>query len=525
MGRMGIRMQIRWALAALAMALCPVALAQGQTRNDATIVKTRSGGVQGAVENGIAAFKGIPYAAPPVGNLRWREPRPAAAWRDVRRTDAYGAACIQVPGLSAANGGDPGRLSEDCLYLNVWTPKTDRAAKLPVIVWIHGGAYVFGAGGLPVYDGRPMAKKGAVFVSINYRLAQLGFFAHPALERENPGGAVNFGLLDQIAALKWVQTNIAAFGGDPRNVTVMGQSAGGKSVLALVASPLARGLFHKAVAMSSYIVPDATREKALEVGTKVADALGLKGAKATAAELRAVPADRFGEIKGQGLSNAPVPIRGDKVLPQSIESTFAAGREAAVPLIVGNTSNDSSVVAAFGIDAGEVLKRLGAAGFLVKVLYPGVRDDSDLARQVARDLVFTMPVRGIADRHAKRAPTWRYYFDYVAVKHRPEFPFGAGHGAEIPFMLDTGDIFEGTREIFTDADRALARQTNDYLFAFARDGRPSASGSPAWPSDPRLRDWTMLFADKVEVESGFMRARLNLMIGASKIAGRLLGRQ
>jgi para-nitrobenzyl esterase len=430
-----------------------------------------------------------------------------------------------VPGLSAANGGDPGRLSEDCLYLNVWTPRAERSAKLPVIVWIHGGAYVFGAGGLPVYDGRPMAKKGAVFVSINYRLAQLGFFAHPALERENPAGVANFGLLDQIAALRWVQANIAGFGGDPGNVTIMGQSAGSKSVLALFASPLARGLFHKGVAMSSYVVPDATREKALEVGTKVADALGLKGAKATAAELRAVPAERFGEIKGQGLSNAPVPIRGDKVLPQSIESTFAAGREAAVPLIVGNTSNDSSVVAAFGIDAGEVLKRLGAAGFLVKMLYPGVKDDADLARQVARDLVFTMPVRWIADRHAKRAPTWRYYFDYVTLKQRPDFPLGVGHGAEIPYLLDTGDIFEGTRPIFTDADRALARRASDYLFAFARDGRPSAQGAPAWPSDTRLRDRTMVFADNVEAQSRFMRARLNVMIGASRIAGSLLGRK
>ena len=517
-------MAARWILAVLAVALCSAA-AQAQNKNDAVIVKTRLGQVQGTVENGITAFKGIPYAAPPIGNLRWRDPRPVAAWSGVRQADAYGAACIQVPGLSAENGGDPGRLSEDCLYLNIWTPRMDHSAKLPVIVWIHGGAYVFGAGGLPVYDGQPMAKKGAVFVSINYRLAQFGFFAHPALEKENPGGVTNFGLLDQIAALKWIKANIAAFGGDPGNVTIMGQSAGGKSVLALYASPLARGLFHKGVAMSSYVVPDNTREKALAAGTKVADALGLKGAKATAAELRAVPAERFGEIKGQGLSNAPVPIRGDKVLPQSIESTFAAGREAAVPLIVGNTSNDSSVVAAFGIDAGEVLKRLGAAGFLVKALYPAVKDDAELARQVARDLVFTMPVRGIADRHAKRAPTWRYYFDYVAVKQRPDFPLGTGHGAEIPYMLDTGDIFEGTRAIFTDADRTLARRASDYLFAFARDGRPSAPGAPAWPSDTRLRDRTMMFADKVEVESGFMRARLNLMIGASKIAGRLLARK
>jgi para-nitrobenzyl esterase len=158
-------MAARWILAVLAMALCSAA-AQAQSTSDAPIVKTRLGEVRGTVENGIAAFKGIPYAAPPVGNLRWREPKPAAPWSGVRQANAYSAACIQVPGLSAENGGDPGRLSEDCLYLNVWTPRAERSAKLPVIVWIHGGAYVFGAGGLQVYDGRPMATKGAVFVSI-----------------------------------------------------------------------------------------------------------------------------------------------------------------------------------------------------------------------------------------------------------------------------------------------------------------------------------------------------------------------
>ena len=515
-------MLVRTALVTFVLGFSQTAPAQAQ---ETETVKTRLGDVRGVVEDGVAAFKGIPYAAPPVGNLRWREPKAAAAWQGVRRADAYSHACVQIPGLSAKNGGEPGPLSEDCLYLNIWTPRAERTAKLPVIVWIHGGAYIFGAGGLQIYDGVPMAKRGAVFVSINYRLAQLGFFAHPALERETPGGVTNFGLLDQIAALKWVKANIAAFGGDPGNVTIMGQSAGGKSVLALFASPLARGLFHKGVAMSSYVVPDTTRAKALVAGTKVADALGLKGADATAAELRAIPAERFGQLQAQDLSNSPVPIRGDKVLPQSIENTFAAGREAALPLIVGNTSNDSSVVAAFGLDTGEVLKRLGAAGFLVKILYPGAKDDSEIARQATRDLVFTMPVRGIADRHSKRAPTWRYYFDYVTEKQRPNFPLGVGHGAEMPYFLDTGDIFEGTREVFTDADRALARRTSDYLFAFAKTGKPSAKDAPAWPNDRRFSDRTMVFGDKVEVESGFMRARLNVFIGVSKVVGTVLGRK
>ena len=312
-------------------------LAQAQT---ATTVKTRSGDLQGIAEHGAFAFKGIPYAAPPVGPLRWREPKPVSVWQGVRRADSYGNACIQLPELSIANGGDPGPVSEDCLYLNVWTPKLDRTAKLPVMVWIHGGAYIFGSGSLPLYNGSPLATKGAVVVSLNYRLGQLGFFSHPALQKESPGGPMNFGLLDQITALKWVQQNIAQFGGDAGNVTIMGQSAGGKSVLALFASPLARGLFHKGIAQSSYVVPDATRAKALEVGAKVADALKLNGANATAAQLRAIEPERFAALKGQGLSNSPVPIRGDKVLPQSIQDAFAAGKEAPLPLIVGNTSDD-----------------------------------------------------------------------------------------------------------------------------------------------------------------------------------------
>jgi para-nitrobenzyl esterase len=500
--------------------LCHQAHAQS-----APVVKTQAGNVQGVAERGVLAFKGIPFAAPPVGELRWREPRPADTWPGVRRAAAYGSACTQVPGLSEANGGSPGELSEDCLYLNVWTPKSDPAARLPVMVWIHGGAYVFGSGAVNLYNGAPLANKGAVVVTINYRLAQLGFFAHPALEKENPGGPVNFGLLDQIAALTWVQQNIAQFGGDPGNVTVFGQSAGGKSVLALVASPLARGLFHKGIAQSSYIVPDATRAKALEVGTKVAIALGLEGADATAVQLRAVPAEKFNEIKGQGLSTAPVPISGDKVLPQSIQATFAAGKEAALPLIVGNTSDDTSVVLAFGIDPVAVLKRLGAAGFLVRVLYPGVTDDTELARQATRDLVFTMPVRWVADRHAKRAPTWRYYFDYTAIKERSKFSNGVPHGAEIAYFLNTIDIFEGTKDIVTAEDREFARRTSDYVFEFARTGKPAASDSPAWPSHRARLDKTLVLGETITVQSNFMRTRLNIFLGVSRIVDRVLGRR
>src|SRR5215470_5388425 len=205
------------------------AIPENSTSNG--IIHTESGAVQGITENGVFVFRGIPYAAAPVGPLRWREPQAVAPWSGIRLADKFGDACIQPPGLSNSNGGDPGPLSEDCLYLNVWTPNTNNNSKLPVMVWIHGGAYLFGAGGINLYDGAPMAAKGAVVVNLNYRLMQLGFFVHPALEKENPGGPANFGLLDQIAALKWIQRNIQQFGGDPHNVTIFGQSAGAKSVL------------------------------------------------------------------------------------------------------------------------------------------------------------------------------------------------------------------------------------------------------------------------------------------------------
>ena len=491
----------------------------------APIVKMQAGDVQGVAEQNVFTFKGIPFAAPPVGELRWREPRPAASWQGLRKADVYGNACIQVPGLSEANGGSPGSLSEDCLYLNVWTPKTDPAAKLPVLVWIHGGAFVFGSGAVNLYNGAPLATKGAVVVTINYRLAQLGFFAHPALEKESPGGPANFGLLDQIAALAWVKANIAQFGGDPGNVTILGQSAGGRSVLALFASPLARGLFHKGIAQSSYVVPDARRTKTLEVGTKVADSLGLNGASATAAQLREVPADKFGELKEQGLSTSPVPISGDKVLPQSVQATFAAGKQALLPLILGNTSDDSSVVLAFGIDPATVLKRLGAAGFLVRALYPGVKDQNELARQATRDVVFTMPARWVADRHAKRAPTWRYYFNYTAVKARAKALTGVPHGAEIAYFLNTVDIFEGTKDIVTAEDREVARRASDYVFEFARTGQPAASDSPAWPRHSARRDKTLIFGENVAVQTRFMRTRLNVFLGVSRIVDRVLGRR
>ncbi len=488
-------------------------------------VRTDLGVLQGATELGVFSFKGIPYAAPPVGGLRWRAPESAKPWSGVRSATNFGNACIQLPGLSEANGGAPGRLSEDCLYLNIWTPNTGPDAKLPVLFWIHGGAYLFGSGSLPLYNGGALAARGAVVVTINYRLGQLGFFAHPALEQESPGGPANFGLLDQIAALKWVQRNIGHFGGDPANVTISGQSAGAKSVLAIFASPLGRGLFARGVALSSYALPDATRAKALEIGASVADALGLSGANATAADLRGIPAEKFGLLKGQELFTGPVPISGDAVLPQSVQDTFAAGREVALPLIVGNTSDDSSVVVAFGIDPAAVLKKVRGAGMLVKVLYPGVKDEAQLGRQVARDLVFTMPARWVADRHSKLAPVWRYYFEYTAVQERAKCSHGVPHGAEIVYFLNTGAVDAANKKVFAAPDYEYAERVSEYLLRFARGGKLKAAGGPEWPPHNSRQDQTLRFATHIAAHPNFMKPRLNFFITMLKILGPLLSRK
>lgn len=487
-------------------------------------VATQSGRVQGVTDGLVTSFKGIPFAAPPVGDLRWRDPRPVAPWKGVRMADAYGANCMQAAAPPGIIGQDkPRPMSEDCLYLNVWTPKPKADAGLPVMVWIHGGAYVIGSGALANTDGSALAAKGAVVVSFNYRLRQFGFFSHPAISGNSVETTANFGLLDQIAALKWVKRNIANFGGDPDNVTIFGESAGAKSVLALFASPLAYGLFDKGIAESSYLIPDMTREKAVEMSVKISDAVGLPGASATAKQLRDVPAEKLVALEGKGLSNAPVPISGDKVLPRSIDAVFRAGEEQPLPLILGNNSDDASVAAAFGVDPADVIGKIAAAGFVVKLLYPGVEDEKERARQATRDLIFTMPVRWIADRHAKKAPVWTYYFDYTAEKLRPERPNGVPHGDEIPYVFDTGDRDPVTKPVLTENDRAFANKVSEYWFNFAKSGAPAAKGAPAWPRDTRFVDRTLILADPIEAKANFMKIRLDVMIGMTKIVGAVAG--
>jgi para-nitrobenzyl esterase len=418
---------------------------------------------------------------------------------------------MQKPGMPEADGGTAGALSEDCLYLNVWTPRAGGTRKRPVMVWIHGGALVFGSGNVALYDGSRLARRDAVLVTINYRMGALGFFSHPAIDGRDASSAVNYGLYDQIAALRWVRDNIAAFGGDPGNVTIFGESAGAQSVLALYASPLAKGLYHKGIAQSPYGIPGHTRAKAREVSEQVATAVGLRGAQATAAQLRAVPATRFFELGDKGPTLAPGFVIGDAALPRPILETFQHKAQASLPLIIGSNSDEATVATAFGVDPVAVVEKLRAAKFLLKKLYPGVTDDAQLGRETVRDVVFTTFARRIAYLHSQSAPTWRYYFSHLQEGLRGKAP-GVGHGGEIPFVMDTGASCACLAVPFTAADRAYARGVGDYWVAFARDGKPVVPGAPVWAQDGVRDARTLEFGATTVLRKDFMKQRLEAFV-------------
>lgn len=482
------------------------------------------GELQGGIDEGIFVFKGIPYAAPPVGEQRWRAPQPVLPWQGVRRALHFSAASWQNRDYCLAmGGGDPGDFSEDCLYLNVWTPELRPEKPLPVMVWLHGGGFTIGSGGLAPYNGKPLASRGAVIVTINYRLGHLGFFAHPAMEKEQSASGTlhNFALLDQIAALKWVQQHIHAFGGDASNVTLFGESSGARSVLSLCCSPLAAGLFHKGIVQSAYSLPDVPRAAALKKGVKVATGLGLP-ADASMEQLRALPADAFWALDSRyGLG--PVAIAGDTVLPAPVLETFMAGRQHPLPLMAGSNSDEASVLEYFGVDAATVVDRIRRQNRLsyrvLKWIYR-VEQDALLGRAAARDMTFTLlPWLVMRAQQKVAMPGWRYWFDYVSENARDLYPHGTWHGNEIPYVMNTLENMPVISEdrCFTAADRAFAQQVSDYWFRFARDVNSKTTqldGERSWPIWRADSDVTMSLGGEGKASfrllRGFMRRRLSL---------------
>ncbi|PJI87533.1 carboxylesterase family protein [Sphingomonas koreensis] len=439
-------------------------------------VTIESGPLNGATADDVASFKGIPYAAPPVGERRWAAPAPVQHWSAPRDATRFGADCVQnaVPG--DVSHGAP--MAEDCLFLNVWTPKPAAGAKLPVMVWIHGGGFVAGSGAFAPTDGTQLARRDVVVVTFNYRLGRFGFFAHPAL-----GQGANWGLMDQIAALAWVKRNIAAFGGDPANVTIFGESAGGESVARLMASPAANGLFAKAIAASG---GGRDRWPALADAQAKGSAFAANSGAAALAALRALHADTVrGGItilnKEEGFYSGPV--TDGTIVPGHADAVFASGKQARIPFIAGSNDDELGFVPApfLPMVNGPVLKALGPGAEAVKAAYGS---EEKAIRYLAGDAIFGEPALALAGRHTKSgAPTWLYRFGYVAQAKR-EPGKGAGHASDVPFQ------FGNLPADASAADRAASAQLMTYWTNFARAGDPNGKGLPSWhrvePAKPTL---------------------------------------
>jgi para-nitrobenzyl esterase len=457
----------------------------------------------------VRVYRGIPYAAAPVGELRWRPPQPVVPWQGVRSAVEFGPACLQPP--QEVEVGAPRVVenqSEDCLFLNVWTAARSSEERRPVMVWIHGGSFQRGEGSGLYYDGEALARKGVVVVTFNYRLNVFGFLAHPELSRESEHGVSgNYGILDQVAALRWVQRNIAAFGGDPTRVTIFGESAGSWSVCYLMATPLARGLFHRAIGESgavfdrtAYLRVSRAGSEAMEVrGEKFAISLGIDPARGAAA-LRDIPAEKLA---------AQRPFCGPSidgwVFPDDLRTIFSEGRQADVPLIVGFNSDEGGQIvqrfAGFPKTVSEyrdsASTRFGDLADRYLRLYP-VESDDDLARACAdawRD-----------ERHAFQEITWArmmenvpssaffYYFSRVPPDAARGY-FGAFHGEEILYVFNHLDL--RSSQPYTEDDHVLADMMSSYWVNFASAGDPNTDGLPRWPAFSKQSEVCLELGDVV----------------------------
>jgi para-nitrobenzyl esterase len=458
-------------------------------------VEIESGALAGASADGVASFRGIPYAAPPVGELRWRAPQPAPAWEGVREATAFGHDCMQVP--EPADAAPPGTVpDEDCLVLNVWRPaEAAPEEKLPVLFWIHGGGYVNGGTSPAMYDGSALARRGLVVVSANYRLGRFGFFAHPALLAAAEGPVGNFGLMDQIAALRWVQRNVAAFGGDPGRVTLVGHSAGGDSVLHLLVSPETKGLFHGAVVLSGggrapilggTRLTGGTLEQpsADQNGVEFANGAGIEGSDAAAlAALRSLPAVRVADdLRMTSLLQRPRSFQMGPVVDGSIVvaapgERLRGGEWARVPVLIGTTRDDLPTT--FPPSGVDPLSLFGPDAAKAKQAYDPTLPALRLVLAIGVDLTMHEPARFVAKQVTSAGrPAWRLRFDYVAESMRGSLD-GAQHGGELPFLFETLDARYG--DAVTERDHAAARAFAGYVANFVRTGDPNGPGLPAWP--------------------------------------------
>jgi para-nitrobenzyl esterase len=472
-------------------ALALMACASAPSAQTAPVVTTPAGAVRGQAHGDILTFKGLPYAAPPVGEMRWRPPAPAARWNGVRDATAFGPACVQPTlVIQSIYSADLGRTSEDCLTLNVWTPST--AGKAPVMVWIHGGALVTGSSKETLYDGARMAREGMVMVSINYRLGVLGWLAHPDLSAESPAGiSGNYGLMDQVAALEWVKRNIASFGGDPEQVTIAGESAGGLSVLYLMTSPLAQGLFARTIAQSAYMI--STPElKTARFGAPSAEDAG-------AALSRALQAPSLRVLRGmdpQTLTDraaiggfSPFGAIDGKVLPAQLINVFDQGRQAKVPVLAGFNSGEirslrmlAPPTPASAADYERTIRdRYGDLADAFLQLYPSSNMVESILANSRDALYGWTSERLVRSQTAASKPSFLYLFDH-GYPAADDANLHAFHAAELPYMFGTLDRTppRWPRIPQTDRETRLSDAMISYWAGFVRDAQPRATGAPVW---------------------------------------------
>ncbi|MCU0381599.1 MAG: carboxylesterase family protein [Chitinophagaceae bacterium] len=524
---------------ALLLIACGLQAQQAVQQATGPEIKTASGIVRGITVGDVSMFKGIPYAAPPVGANRWRPPQPLAPWTGVREAVKYCADCPQAG--RSRDGGMSANSSEDCLFLNVWTPASATPkSKLPVMVWIHGGAFVFGSGSQGEYTAAPFTKQGVILVSINYRLGRLGFFAFPALSQENPREPKgNYAYMDQVAALRWVQQNIKAFGGDPKNVTIFGESAGGVSVHSLLTIPAAKGLFQKAIIESGggrdgvLTGRPINRENASPHYPVSAETIGVNFAKrykiegidaAALAKLRALSAaeivDGGQETAGQG--GPPTysgPILDGQFVTETAESAYKAGRQPRVAIIIG--SNSAEVPGGFvnARSKEELLKQFESVKDEMVAAYDpdGNTEFAKMLTLVNTDKVWAEPARFTSRAFvAKGTPAYLYLFSYVSDSARQWMRYGASHASEIGYVFDNLRGRNGAP--LPPKDHAVAKMMNTYWANFARTGDPNGNGLPKWPVfDPKKNE---VFEFKTDGSASAVpderKARLDVMEKAAE---------
>jgi len=506
--------------------LAILAFAYSVAAQTPTPVRTQAGLVQGKMEGDVTVYKGIPFAAPPVGDLRWRAPQPPAAWKGVHAADKFAPACMQTPVVMPALGLDALPVSEDCLYLNVWTPAKSPKDHLAVMVWIYGGGFSIGGTSLRQYDGEYLAKKGVVLVSIAYRLGPFGFLATPDLSAEDHGQSGNYGMLDQIAGLEWVKRNIAAFGGNPNRVTIFGESAGGIAVSMLAASPLAKGLFQGAISESggSFAPARFSNEGGenvppLSVAEKHGTSFLAKISAKSIADARKMTAEAILKASPPGTGGGFWPNLDGYVLPGDQYNLYEEGRYNDTPILIGTNSDEGALfVATTTAPAYEKSVHAGYGDYADKILaaYPSGSDAEALrsARDLARDSTFGWGTWTWARLESKRSKSkvYVYYFS-----HRPPYPdtpqfksWGAAHGAEISYVF--GNFTPSMPP--TNEDRAVSDTVSSYWVNFAKTGNPNANGMPVWPAFSNAKPEVMNLndpskaiplpnADKLKVLDGY----------------------